>query len=183
MILLIAVVAAYFLFKKRDCVKTSIKSPTFAIQLFNSLRRHLDVQPALLATAMGVYESGYGTSAGFCNANNVFNISSGHAWKGPTWFQANADDEYDKAGNKKRISQKWRLYASLDSAVDDYISFLSKQNGGRYKKAYAALLRSDSYEFVQELYAAGYFTLAPEKYYAGVSGALTTARAMIQGAV
>jgi len=172
-------IAAYFLLTNGDDIKTVLSKPDFAVRLFNSLRRTLDIQPALLATAMGVYESGYGTSSAFANGNNVFNITAGPAWRGATWVQLNADDEYDSAGNKKRITQTWRAYASLDESVDDYLSFLSSQNGGRYKKAHAALLNGDAQDFVYELHDAKYFTLAPDKYYSGLSGALTTAKAMI----
>lgn len=182
MILLIGAAVAFYLFTQTDTGSEAVNKGDFAVMLFNSLRRKLDVQPALLATAMGVLESGYGTSAAYSYGFNVFNITDGGYWsrKGkPVYSQANADDEYNADGTKRRIGQVWRVYSGIDESVDDYLSFLSEQNGGRYKEAYRQLLAADSFNFVHELYAAGYFTLAPEDYLRRLSGAYDTAVAMI----
>ena len=158
---------------------------TFTAQLYNSLRRYLDVQPALLATAMGVYESGTGTASPYKHGYNVFNITDGGYWSGKgreVWEVEKADDEYDSAGNYVgKITQRWRVYKDLDESVDDYISFLSVQNGGRYKKAYAALQSADSYGFVYALYDARYFTLAPDKYLKNVQAVLNQVKTLTGG--
>lgn len=145
----------------------------------------MDVGPALIATAMGVLESGHGTTKQYLSGFNAFNITDlppskenplGGYWAAHGGKTVSGGDLEYSSGVKKKIVQLWRQYSSLDEAVDDYVSFLTVQNGGRYKRAYAALQTSDTYSFVHELYSAGYFTLAPDEYLSGLNGALDTVK-------
>ena len=202
MILLIAGLAAvYFLYVSTatsvaeavagEPERVTVNKTDFSVMLFNSLRRHLEVNSALLATAMGVLESGYGKTTQYKDGYNVFNttdwvdpkgIQKGYwvAHGGKTRYTENADWEVDPvSGTRKRIGQNWRIYTSLDEAVDDYISFLRDQNGKRYAAAFE-ILRSnpDPDAFVSALYSAGYFTEYPDVYVSGIKGTLETVKTM-----
>lgn len=122
----------------------------------------LSTAAKILIVAHGAFESGWGKGTAAKMGFNYFNITAGPAWKGEVI--KGPDTEYDKAGNVKNITQQFRKYPSDRAAIEDYLSFLSKQNGGRYSKAYAALLAGKLEDFVRELSIAGYFTLPLAQY-------------------
>lgn len=128
---------------------------------------NLSVRTRLMMVAHAAYESGWGqkSSAMKAGTNNLWNITAGPAWKGPT----SAGGDTDGAG--KPIVQQWRVYPSYRAAIQDYWSFLGPdQNGGRYVKARAALEDGDLQGFARELYSAGYFTLSPGAYASALAG-------------
>lgn len=129
-----------------------------------------------LAVAHAALESGWGTARAARRGFNIWNITAGSAWGGDSWVDVGGDT--DGAGN--RITQAWRIYASLQDAARDYWSFLGPaQNRGRYVAARAALAWADLPRLCTELYAAGYFTLAPATYTARLTAVRADVRAFI----
>lgn len=122
----------------------------------------LSTAAKVLIVAHAAFESDWGKGTAAKLGFNYFNITAGPAWKGEVI--KGPDTEYDKAGNVKNITQQFRKYPSDRAAIEDYLSFLSKQNGGRYSKAYTALLAGKLEDFVRELSIAGYFTLPLAQY-------------------
>lgn len=137
----------------------------------------------LLVLAHAAYESGWGTAKAARRGHNVFNITAGSAWTGPAWDDVGGDTEYDAAGNVTRITQRWRIYGSLREAVADYWRFLGPNaNRGRYVNARAALERGDLSDFGVKLYAAGYFTLPPQKYVTQLAAVFELAKVVLDEA-
>lgn len=123
----------------------------------------LSTEARVLALAHATMESGWGVTRQAREAYNVWNLTAGSAWRGPT--MAGGDTEYDAQGNVRPITQAWRVYGSMGAAVRDYWAFLGPTaNRGRYVAARAALERGDAVAFAQELYRAGYYTLPPARY-------------------
>lgn len=122
----------------------------------------LGTMSKIIIVAHGAFESGWGTGTAAKLGHNYFNITSGPSWKSEVVL--GPDTEYDKTGKVKDITQRFRKYPSDRAAVTDYLSFLSKQNGGRYAKAYAALIAGKMEDFIRELSIAGYFTLPVAQY-------------------
>jgi flagellum-specific peptidoglycan hydrolase FlgJ len=119
-----------------------------------------------LVVAHAAFESGFGAARAAQTGNNVFNLTAGSAWSGPTFTDQGGDTQYDAQGNYVgRITQVWRVYASLEECVGDYWEFLGPwANRGRYVQARAALERADLPAFCNELHRAGYFTLPAQRY-------------------
>lgn len=118
------------------------------------------------------FESGWGNGAAFRKGWNGANITAGSKWRGATWEQPNADDEFAADGTVKRITQKWRVYGSLNEAVRDYWSFLGSP---AYLPARDAAERTnglDSDAFAAALRAGGYFTAPLAKYQNGLRATL-----------
>ena len=129
----------------------------------------------LLIVAHAAYESGWG-SARAARYFNVFNLTAGSAWSGPSWVDVGGDS--DGAGN--RITQTWRMYSSLQECVADYWHFLGPTaNHGRYVLARAALAAGDVPTFVLELSSAGYFALSPGQYLTGLSTVLEQVKGIV----
>lgn len=151
----------------------------FATDMYAAIGDELPALPLasrLIILAHAVYESGWGTARAAVRGRNVFNLTAGSAWRGPSWSDVGGDLEYGAAG-VTRITQQWRIYGSLREAVRDYWSFLGPNaNRGRYVKARAQLEAGNVTAFAHELYAAGYYTLPPEKYAAQLSAVLDTVR-------
>ena len=151
---------------------------SWTVDVWNAIGRalpQLSTQSRLIVLAHAAYESGFGKAKAAVRGSNVFNITAGSAWRGEAWDDVGGDLEYDATGKAKRITQRWRIYPNLDGAIADYWQFLGPSaNRGRYVKARQALEAGDVATFVNELHAAGYFTLAPSKYLAGLTGALGT---------
>lgn len=140
----------------------------------------LPLASRMIVLAHAVYESGWGTARAAVRGFNVFNITAGSAWRGPSWSDVGGDLEYDAAGNVTRITQQWRIYGSLREAVRDYWTFLGPTaNRGRYVKARAQLELGSVTGFARELHAAGYYTLPPDRYAAQLSAVLDTVRRAI----
>ena len=115
-----------------------------------------------LLVAHGAYESGWGRCNAFTRGRNFGNITAGSQWTGAKWTDPGGDT--DGKGNK--ITQTWRAYPDLQSAVQDYWSFLGpQQNGGRYVKARLELEgEARPGIFAAYLGKAGYFALNPVTY-------------------
>jgi flagellum-specific peptidoglycan hydrolase FlgJ len=114
-----------------------------------------------LLLAHAALESGWGRAKAWRHGYNFGNITAGKAWKGAKW--TDVDGDTDAKGNP--ITQVWRAYSSLESAVADYWNFLGPdQNRGRYVKARACLEDADAINFARELHKAGYYELAEVEY-------------------
>lgn len=135
----------------------------------------LSSKSKLLAIAHMAHESGFGASAPSA-VYNFASLTAGQFWRGPT--MTSGDLEYERGSDKpKRIQQKWRAYPSLHAGLVGYWSFLSLP---RYARARTALTIGDPRTFVAELYDAGYFTLPPEKYAAGLVACLQQVTAILE---
>jgi flagellum-specific peptidoglycan hydrolase FlgJ len=110
-----------------------------------------------LVIAHAAFESGWG-KAKASTGWNWFNITAGAYWAGPV--QPGPDTEYDAAGNVKKITQRWRVYADGTSAIQDYLAFLK----AGYVGAYQRLLTADGPGFAAALGVAGYYTLPMDLY-------------------
>ncbi len=118
--------------------------------------------------AQAAHESGWGKAPAAKVGFNYWNITAGSAWKGPV--TDSGDPECDSEGkNCKPIKQKFRKYRNDREAITDFLSFLSTQNGGRYRTAYAALLAGDATAYATELRKAGYYTASVDSYVAGTN--------------
>jgi flagellum-specific peptidoglycan hydrolase FlgJ len=115
------------------------------------------------------YESGWGKGDGAVYGNNVFNVTAGPDWRGPT--VGGGDTECDPITGLicHKITQSWRKYGSLEEAMRDMLSFLRDQNGGRYATAYQYLLDGDAVAYITELRARGYFTANASAYASAVA--------------
>lgn len=133
----------------------------------------LSVASKLMVLAQAAYESGWGKAKAARLGNNLFNITSGPAWKGPIIL--GGDTEYDAQGNVKNITQKFRSYPTFSDSIRDYWKFLG---GPRYLAARNALVDGDSIRFVNLLYAGGYFTLPPDRYLASFQSILVSVQGL-----
>lgn len=159
-------IAVYNVFKDRKEFVTTLWS---ALSSFPQLPR----MTKLIIIAQAAHESGWGKGTAAKNGYNYWNITAGSQWKGDVI--GGGDLECDAAGqNCRSITQKFRKYRSNVDAIQDYLSFLSTQNGGRYKDAYSALMQGDIVAFVTELRAHGYYTAALDEYVAGSQSAFNT---------
>lgn len=119
--------------------------------------RGLPAKTQLMIISHAAFESGWGVALA-SKYGNVFNVTAGSSWKGPT--TPGPDMEY-KDGVAKHITQQWRVYDSLNDAVADYLRLLEKP---RYTDAKLALLDGKPEDFIEHLHAGGYFTLSPREY-------------------
>lgn len=133
---------------------------SFARNLFEIVGRvlpQLSIRARILVVAQAAYESGWGSLGnGRDQTNNVFNVTAGSSWVGPTF------EGTDKDGQGRPISQLWRGYESLDAAVLDWWELL----GRLYPQARAALETGDVFEFSHQLVAGTrhYYSLAEALY-------------------
>lgn len=131
--------------------------------------KHLGESPSLaslskeareIVIAHAAYESGWGGTSQARQAFNLFNVTAGSRWTGPV--VEGGDLEYS-GGSVKRITQKWRVYDSMNAAVEDYLALLDAP----HFKAHGvmdALLAGDVDRFLSALYAGKYFTLPVAEY-------------------
>lgn len=179
--LLVAGVVAYVAVPRvKEEVDNVADSLSWTARLWAAIGRvlpQLSTQSRVIILAHAAYESGWGVKGrAAIKGNNVFNITAGSAWTGPKWEDVGGDLEYDAQGSARRITQVWRIYPNLDAAVADYWQFLGPNaNRGRYTKARSALERGDVAVFVNELHAAGYFTLPPAQYLTQLQGVMRRA--------
>lgn len=141
-----------------------------------SAATNLSATSKVILIAQAILETGWmGTGTAAKYARNYWNVSAGTQWKGATI--GGGDTECDVNGeNCTPITQRWRYYNSDEEAVRDFISFITTQNGGRYRAAYNRLVAEDAIGYVRELRAAGYFTASLEMYTSNVVGVLNTVR-------
>jgi hypothetical protein len=136
----------------------------------------------ILIIAHAAYESGWGKTKQAQQAFNLFNVSAGSSWKGPT--MEGGDLEFG-AGGVKKIVQKWRCYGSMGEAVGDYLHLLELP---RYLPARAALMDGDGARFIEWLGPdrahqnpplGGYFTLSTTTYLRCFSAVVAEVTALI----
>lgn len=118
-----------------------------------------------LIVAHAAYESGYGSGTAYRVGNNPFNIVKGSA-NVPS--VESGDLECDASGKCVPIKQKFRVYASLEDAVRDYLALLQTV---RYMSAYT-LLRVGDVGFAAALGNTGYYTLPVDQYVRNFKGVL-----------
>lgn len=122
-----------------------------------------------LTIAWAAFESDWGRTTGFQQANNPFNITAGSHWTGDT--VPGPDTQYDSSGKVTNISQQWRKYGSLADGVAGMVSFLS--NGGTNYSKGLSLLKAGDIGFVDAIRAGGYFTFPLDKYRSNVQSILS----------
>ena len=149
----------------------------------------IDDRSRWLVCAHAAYESGWGTSFAFRHALNPFNITAGPYWHGGTVVQANGDTEYTPDGKYVgRITQTWRMYPTVDAALEDYWSLLGWP---RYLPARDALERGDVEIFAHFLGPTagkdwrgnplgGFYTLPEKAYAAGLGQAFQRVTAVLR---
>lgn len=113
--------------------------------------------PLLLLLAVAAYESGDGNGRYAQEANNIFSITAGSSWKGPTLKNLTG-------------SYTFRKYSSWRDSVADFVKLITSLS--RYNKALLAGKTGNVAAFAAELQAAGYGDPGKTTY-----GAELTARA------
>jgi len=191
--------AVILLIAKRKEVGALLDRPAWAKHVFDEITAAipgLSVKSRLIVLAHAAYESGWGQgNRAAREANNLFNVTAGSAWKGDTLLVPNADLSYNTAECQRlgrpvqlqkngkmacRIDQVWRKYPSYREALVDYWDFLGpNQNKGRYVTARNALQAGDLTAFGNALYAAGYFTLPAAEYVKTMQGVFTSASKLL----
>lgn len=145
--------------------------------------RSLPAKTQMLVVAHAALESGWGTTTQARRAFNIFNLSAGSSWHGPT--MAGGDLEYSADGKVTKITQQWRCYGSFQEAVDDYLHLLQLP---RYLPAHAALMDGDGPRFVEWLGpdrshqvppVGGFYTLPTASYLRGFHAVLAEVAALI----
>jgi flagellar protein FlgJ len=110
--------------------------------------------PARYLLGQAALESGWGKheirAADGSQSFNLFGIKAGRNWKGPT-VEVMTTEYLD--GRPRKVSQKFRAYASYAEAFQDYATLM--QGNRRYA---AVLKQRDSAGFAQGLQRAGYAT-------------------------
>jgi flagellum-specific peptidoglycan hydrolase FlgJ len=147
----------------------------FAVTMFDVVSRafpFLSVKARLLIVAHAAHESGWGQlSNGRKVSNNVFNLTAGSSWKGPTIGGTDVD------ANENPIAQNWRVYPSLDAAVADYWTFL----GNFDPTAKSVLLLSPGVvDFAHALKLGRYYEAPEASYAAGLQSALAEVLSYVQ---
>lgn len=97
--------------------------------------------PVLFLLAVAAYESGDGNGRYAKEANNIFSITAGTSWKGPTLKNLSG-------------SYTFRVYSSWRESVQDFVRLITALK--RYDKALAAGRSGNLAAFAAELQAAGY---------------------------
>jgi flagellum-specific peptidoglycan hydrolase FlgJ len=107
-----------------------------------------------LAIAHAAYESDWGITTGYRQANNPWNITAGSTVPGP-----------DTDGSGNSITQQWRAYPDLATAAADYWNFLGSF---RYVAAQNAMGAGDP-NFATLLGQEGYYTQDPATYQSNIN--------------
>ena len=137
-----------------------------------------------IVVAQGAHESGWGTGRASRFGFNHWNLTRIPSDTRPV-IQG-GDLEYDGKGGVKKITQRFRAYASDIEAVRDYLTFL--RVNPRYHAAHEALLLGWCSEFIRRLHdddpttahiEGGFFTANLAGYQAGVAGCLATVRKLL----
>jgi flagellar protein FlgJ len=114
----------------------------------------IGVDPALLV-AQSALETGWGKKVMQApdgrSSHNLFGIKASPSWEGPSTVVRSL--EY-RDGMAELEQSRFRVYDSLASSFNDYVSFLT--GNPRYEQALGKV--ADSREFVNELQDAGYAT-------------------------
>jgi len=161
--------------------------PDFVIRLLRALSgvpvlEQIPEESWPIVVAHSAYESGWGSTRQAREARNVFNVSAGARWTGPTL--AGGDLEYS-GGQVRKITQRWRCYATDTEAVRDYLQLLQLR---RYQPAHEALVACDADRFMRMLGpdraaerppVGGYYTLPTARYAAEFAAVLEQVRAAL----
>lgn len=159
--------AVALLVSKGVDLKNKIQWVRYVFDEVTSVLPTLSVKARMLIVAHAAFESGYGqlSSAMKKGSNNLFNLTAGSSWLGPTV----AGGDSNAAGQP--ITQQWRVYPTYRASILDYWNFLGpNQNRGRYVAARNALQLGDVTQFAQQLYLAGYYELSPTLYASRLDG-------------
>lgn len=158
----------------------------------------LSREPLIMLAAWAAYESGWGKTPQAQRAFNVFNLTAGSSWPAEMTMDG-TDTEYTPGQQgAKKITQKWRKYASLADQLRDLLgNFLVNTRWVNYRQALAELKAGDVRAFttlgVNEVDPAdpkrvvrvappdwgGYYTLARSKYQASMNKLVAEVRAIV----
>ncbi len=118
--------------------------------------------PATFMVAQAAHESGWGKreirNADGSSSHNLFGVKAGAGWTGPT---AEITTTEWIGGEPQKVTAKFRAYASVDDAFQDYAK-LMKQSA-RYagvvaQAAHSPMSAASAQDFAQGLQRAGYAT-------------------------
>lgn len=130
-----------------------------------------------LVVAHAAYESAWGRTTAFRDANNPWNVTAGSSWLGAT--VPGGDSQCDPSGNCQPITQQWRSYPDLAWAARDYLSLLQ----ATAPAAVSALDAGDS-TWVHQLRSkaeggSGYYTQPAAQYLANYQSVLASVQGLV----
>ncbi len=109
----------------------------------------------LIMVAQSALETGWGKhilkDSNGASSYNLFNIKAGSSWSGESVSVSSL--EY-RDGHPVKEQSSFRKYESIESSVDDFVSFI--KSNPRYQQAVE--LANDGKQFIQELQQSGYAT-------------------------
>ncbi len=118
--------------------------------------------PAAFMVAQAAHESGWGRreirNADGSASHNLFGVKAGAGWSGPT---AEITTTEWVGGEPQKVTAKFRAYASVDDAFQDYAKLMKQSPryaGVVAQAAQAPMTAASAQEFAQGLQRAGYAT-------------------------
>ena len=118
--------------------------------------------PATFMVAQAAHESGWGKreirNADGSSSHNLFGVKAGAGWTGPT---AEITTTEWIGGEPQKVTAKFRAYASLDDAFQDYAKLMKQSPryaGVVAQAAQSPMSAASAQDFAQGLQRAGYAT-------------------------
>ena len=118
--------------------------------------------PATFMVAQAAHESGWGRreirNADGSSSHNLFGVKAGAGWTGPT---AEITTTEWIGGEPQKVTAKFRAYASVDDAFQDYAKLMKQSPryaGVVAQAAQAPMSAASAQDFAQGLQRAGYAT-------------------------
>jgi len=155
--------------KQVERVNTPVSDTQMAQAIISSWQRLFGTAPSkeqvTMIMAQNSLETGNKREAMHnYNVGNIIVGTTDHDYfLGGDWMYA------DKAQTqKKKITQHFRAYKTLEEGVTDYLNLLSKSQ--RYKSAWQHIVNPDIRAYSKALHDAGYYGEKEEKYTAGLLG-------------
>ena len=118
--------------------------------------------PATFMVAQAAHESGWGKreirNADGSSSHNLFGVKAGSGWTGPT---AEITTTEWIGGEPQKVSAKFRAYASVDDAFQDYAKLMKQSPryaGVVAQAAQSPMSAASAQDFAQGLQRAGYAT-------------------------
>lgn len=136
----------------------------FIAEVWPVIKAAVAAPGAYIVMAHAVHESGWGISKPAREGFNYFNIT--RLPTDPAPIIRAPDLEFDVAGKKRKIVQRFAKYASPTEAIAHYLKFIGRK---RYEPALACLAAGDVAGFVSALKLGGYFTSPLAEYLEGMS--------------
>ena len=118
--------------------------------------------PATFMVAQAAHESGWGKreirNADGSSSHNLFGVKAGASWTGPT---ADITTTEWIGGEPQKVTAKFRAYASVDDAFQDYAKLMKQSPryaGVVTRAAQSPMSAASAQDFAQGLQRAGYAT-------------------------